>query len=243
MHRHFPGCRSAGGKVGSSLNFHSQVPSVFFTGVPILNLFHYAFPTDTLTTTSLLLSSFSRHSLALQDSPSTESIAVIEAHSSLVAATTSAIIFPPSFASLPSVLSHRAARSAASLYYNDKALCRVTVVYKTQSRSYAKSRAKMPPKKQVVEEKIPLGRPGNNLKSGIVSSLCMSMQAFPATLLTLVLRLASPMSANPLCSRPSPSALSVTQLYEAPCRSSNSQKNRPVLEGADSFKELPLRHH
>jgi obg-like ATPase 1 len=26
----------------------------------------------------------------------------------------------------------------------------------------------MPPKKQVVEEKIPLGRPGNNLKSGIV---------------------------------------------------------------------------
>lgn len=26
----------------------------------------------------------------------------------------------------------------------------------------------MPPKKVVVEEKIPLGRPGNNLKSGIV---------------------------------------------------------------------------
>lgn len=26
----------------------------------------------------------------------------------------------------------------------------------------------MPPKKPVVEEKIPLGRPGNNLKSGIV---------------------------------------------------------------------------
>lgn len=26
----------------------------------------------------------------------------------------------------------------------------------------------MPPKKQVVEEKIPLGRPGNSLKSGIV---------------------------------------------------------------------------
>jgi obg-like ATPase 1 len=26
----------------------------------------------------------------------------------------------------------------------------------------------MPPKKAVVEEKIPLGRPGNNLKSGIV---------------------------------------------------------------------------
>jgi obg-like ATPase 1 len=28
----------------------------------------------------------------------------------------------------------------------------------------------MPPKKAVVEEKIPLGRPGNNLKSGIVSN-------------------------------------------------------------------------
>lgn len=29
----------------------------------------------------------------------------------------------------------------------------------------------MPPKKQVVEEKILLGRPGNNLKSGIVRRL------------------------------------------------------------------------
>lgn len=29
----------------------------------------------------------------------------------------------------------------------------------------------MPPKKAVQEEKIPLGRPGNNLKSGIVSAL------------------------------------------------------------------------
>lgn len=28
----------------------------------------------------------------------------------------------------------------------------------------------MPPKKAVVEEKILLGRPGNNLKSGIVSA-------------------------------------------------------------------------
>jgi hypothetical protein len=29
----------------------------------------------------------------------------------------------------------------------------------------------MPPKKQVVEEKILLGRPGNNLKSGIVGCI------------------------------------------------------------------------
>ncbi|PFH57410.1 hypothetical protein XA68_15106 [Ophiocordyceps unilateralis] len=36
-------------------------------------------------------------------------------------------------------------------------------------RHYAKSRRnRMPPKKAVQEEKIPLGRPGNNLKSGIV---------------------------------------------------------------------------
>jgi obg-like ATPase 1 len=37
----------------------------------------------------------------------------------------------------------------------------------TTVRTYAKK--KMPPKKQVKEEKILLGRPGNNLKSGIVS--------------------------------------------------------------------------
>ena len=36
----------------------------------------------------------------------------------------------------------------------------------SQRRSYAKR--KMPPKKAVKEEKILLGRPGNNLKSGIV---------------------------------------------------------------------------
>lgn len=36
----------------------------------------------------------------------------------------------------------------------------------TSRRSYAKRR--MPPKKQVKEEKVLLGRPGNNLKSGIV---------------------------------------------------------------------------
>ena len=35
------------------------------------------------------------------------------------------------------------------------------------ARSYARPR-KMPPKKEVKQEKIPLGRPGNSLKSGIV---------------------------------------------------------------------------
>jgi obg-like ATPase 1 len=37
-------------------------------------------------------------------------------------------------------------------------------------RTYASAKKqKMPPKKQVKEEKILLGRPGNSLKSGIVS--------------------------------------------------------------------------
>jgi hypothetical protein len=37
----------------------------------------------------------------------------------------------------------------------------------------------MPPKKQVVEEKILLGRPGNNLKSGIVRLAAASTARIP----------------------------------------------------------------
>lgn len=46
----------------------------------------------------------------------------------------------------------------------------------TPSRGFATRRGKkkMPPKKQVKEEKILLGRPGNNLKSGIVSEISPS---------------------------------------------------------------------
>jgi len=40
------------------------------------------------------------------------------------------------------------------------------MVFLTTTRTYAKK--KMPPKKAAKEEKILLGRPGNNLKSGIV---------------------------------------------------------------------------
>lgn len=61
------------------------------------------------------------------------------------------------------------AASSAAFGYTPRA--RNSLRY-TPSRGYAKSR-KMPPKKQVVEEKIPLGRPGNNLKSGIVSMKCI----------------------------------------------------------------------
>jgi hypothetical protein len=41
----------------------------------------------------------------------------------------------------------------------------------TTARTYASApkKKKMPPKKQVEEKKLPLGRPGNNLKTGIVS--------------------------------------------------------------------------
>lgn len=39
----------------------------------------------------------------------------------------------------------------------------------TRTYASAPKKKKMPPKKQVEEKKIPLGRPGNNLKSGIVS--------------------------------------------------------------------------
>ncbi len=45
-----------------------------------------------------------------------------------------------------------------------------TFIY-LSTRHYSKRRTKMPPKKPVVEEKILLGRPGNNLKSGIVGCL------------------------------------------------------------------------
>lgn len=43
------------------------------------------------------------------------------------------------------------------------------------TRTYAKSRKKMPPKKEVKQEKILLGRPGNSLKSGIVceANMCV----------------------------------------------------------------------
>jgi hypothetical protein len=54
-----------------------------------------------------------------------------------------------------------AARTATS----NQSLLSCTVLF-TSTRTYAKK--KMPPKKAVKEEKILLGRPGNNLKSGIV---------------------------------------------------------------------------
>lgn len=65
-------------------------------------------------------------------------------------------------------------RSAARTATFNQSLLRCTVLV-TPSRSYAKAR-KMPPKKAVKEEKILLGRPGNNLKSGIVSQCILGSE-------------------------------------------------------------------
>lgn len=52
------------------------------------------------------------------------------------------------------------------------------LLYPFQVRFYA-SKRKMPPKKEVKQEKILLGRPGNNLKSGIVCTTCACSAARP----------------------------------------------------------------
>jgi hypothetical protein len=69
-------------------------------------------------------------------------------------------------------------RSAASTATQNKSLlsCTVSISF---ARNYAKRRG-MPPKKAVKEEKILLGRPGNNLKSGIV---CLPLALKPDCLL------------------------------------------------------------
>lgn len=79
------------------------------------------------------------------------------------------------------------------------------------SRSYASApkKKKMPPKKAVVEEKLLLGRPGNSLKSGIVSERPVLLST-SSHMLTVTARSALPTLVNPLSSRPLPSARSVT---------------------------------
>lgn len=97
-------------------------------------------------------------------------LGAIEAGSSLKASvttsSTSSLVF--FFSHTPTFLP-RAASSAAFSGHVTLAspLYRPFLPY-TSSRHYAKSR-KMPPKKTVVVEKLPLGRPGNSLTSGIVS--------------------------------------------------------------------------
>jgi len=57
-------------------------------------------------------------------------------------------------------------RSAARTATQNQSLLSCTV-FITSTRNYAKKK-NMPPKKGVEEKKVLLGRPGNNLKSGIV---------------------------------------------------------------------------
>jgi hypothetical protein len=73
-----------------------------------------------------------------------------------------------------------------------------------------KRKGKMPPKKQVEEKKVLLGRPGNNLKSGIV---CANPSPWPPTFQKIFLtrsRSAWPMSASQPSSKPSPNVLWAT---------------------------------
>ena len=79
------------------------------------------------------------------------------------------------------------------------------------ARSYASApkKKKMPPKKAVVEEKLLLGRPGNSLKSGIVSESPVLLST-SSHMLTVNARSALPTLVNPRSSRPLPSARSVT---------------------------------
>ena len=65
---------------------------------------------------------------------------------------------------------HRSAASTAT--QNQNLSCTVSI---TTARHYSKKK-RMPPKKAVKEEKILLGRPGNNLKSGIVCNLFLRPQ-------------------------------------------------------------------
>jgi hypothetical protein len=73
------------------------------------------------------------------------------------------------FSSLTATFQRSAARTATK----SQSLLSCTV-FLTTTRPYAKK--KMPPKKAAKEEKILLGRPGNNLKSGIVCCSAVGLQ-------------------------------------------------------------------
>lgn len=80
-------------------------------------------------------------------------------------ATTSSLLRPTHFFSS---VSRAFSPPAASSAFQTRRVLSCTFVL-LSSRSYSKKK-KMPPKKQAEPEKILLGRPGNSLKSGIVSS-------------------------------------------------------------------------
>jgi obg-like ATPase 1 len=61
-----------------------------------------------------------------------------------------------------------AASTASNIEFSASSILPTFRISLTTVRTYAKK--KMPPKKVVKEEKVLLGRPGNSLKSGIVST-------------------------------------------------------------------------
>lgn len=81
------------------------------------------------------------------------------------------------------------------------------IITPLQKRTYAKKK-KMPPKKVVKEEKVYLGRPGNNLKSGIVCRAPVQRRK-GQTLIGLP-RSVWLMSESPHCFNPSPNVIWVT---------------------------------
>lgn len=88
-------------------------------------------------------------------------LAIIAASPSFSALRLQAVVTRPHLSSLS---------TASPLLFRPKSVnssvSSVTLVFVRYKSKFSR---KMPPKKQVEEKKIPLGRPGNNLKSGIVS--------------------------------------------------------------------------
>ena len=69
------------------------------------------------------------------------------------------------------------------------------------STSSTRLRSKMPPKKKEEEKKVPLGRPGNSLKSGIVCRIQSAPKYNLCVLLTVYLRLVWRTLVNRRCSK------------------------------------------
>ena len=122
--------------------------------------------------------------------------------------TTSRPFTPYPFASLLHHFQRPAAGTA--IYFHP------TSALHTCLRTFA-TRRKMPPKKQVEEKKILLGRPGNSLKSGIVCRTPrLAPLPHPATDNNCYSRSGSPMSGSRHYSKPSPNAHWVTRPSVAP---------------------------
>lgn len=78
------------------------------------------------------------------------------------------------------VLAHQAKTNSTSIP------SQLETVSRPFSTSIARYRSRMPPKKKEEEKKVLLGRPGNSLKSGIVSRTPRPLSLYLAQLLTLV---------------------------------------------------------